>query len=204
MELTPSGPVPVAEGALDADLLAAVRDEVVAYGVRRATAASIAARAGISRVTLYRRGGTIRSLVLDALSQEFEQTLASALAETAAGMPSASARERLVAMCVRAVEVLAGAPLVAALLRHDPELLLPYLVDRLGRSQHAVAAMLGGLIDAGVADGSIRPVDVGLATTVVMQALTPFVVSAEVIRATADDAAVRAELVRLIDGYLRP
>ena len=73
-----------AELSTDDALLAAVRDEVLAYGVRRATATSIAHRAGVSRVTVYRRGGGIRPL-LDALVAEFrnavEEVTALVLAE---------------------------------------------------------------------------------------------------------------------------
>lgn len=59
----------------EALVLAAVREEVMAYGVRRATATSIARRAGVSRVTVYRVGGTINDLVMSALVSEFRQLL---------------------------------------------------------------------------------------------------------------------------------
>ena len=76
-----------AELSTDDALLAAVRDEVLAYGVRRATATSIAHRAGVSRVTVYRRGGGIRQL-LDALVAEFRN----AVEEVTALVPRSSRR----------------------------------------------------------------------------------------------------------------
>ena len=79
------------ESTTDQDLLAAVREEVLAYGVRRATATSIAARAGVSRMTVYRRGGGVKQLVLDALSREFETQIA----EVVSGARGETVRETL-------------------------------------------------------------------------------------------------------------
>ena len=185
---------------LDETLVAAVVAEVRDYGVRRATAASIAARAGVSRVTLYRRGGTVRSLVLDALSAEFAGVLGAAAASTT----GTDGRQRLIDQCLRSVDVLSDDPLVQALLHHDPDLLLPYLVDRPGQSQRTALDLLTAGISVGQADGSIRPVDTHLAATTILHLLTPFVVSARVVAAQADPAAVRAELELMLDGYLRP
>ena len=185
---------------LDDALVAAVTAEVRDYGVRRATASSIAARAGVSRVTLYRRGGTVRSLILDALSAEFARVLREAMAAT----NGSTGRQRLVDLCLRSVDVLAHDPLVEALLRHDPELLLPYLVDRPGRSQQAAITAFVGAIAAAQADGSVRALDPQLAATTLLHTLTPFVVSARVIAAQADAPAVRETLARMLDGYLRP
>lgn len=185
---------------LDDDLVAAVVAEVRDYGVRRATASSIATRAGVSRVTLYRRGGSVRSLVLDALSAEFARVLGEAAATTS----GVTARERLVDLCLRAVDVLAHDPLVEALLRHDPELLLPYLVDRPGQSQLNAARLIEAGLAAGHADASIRELDGHVAATTILHALTPFVVSARLVESQADVTAVHTELATMLDGYLRP
>ena len=62
---------------------------------RRATATSIAKRAGVSRMTVYRRGGGVKQLVLDALSREFDTLLRQALVDAAAGS-SATGRLSLI------------------------------------------------------------------------------------------------------------
>ncbi|MBK8755765.1 MAG: TetR/AcrR family transcriptional regulator [Actinomycetales bacterium] len=167
--------------ATDDALLAAVHDEVIDYGVRRATATSIAKRAGVSRMTVYRRGGGVKQLVLDALSREFDTLLRQAFVEATAspggaaargtdapGIPPAlrtasgtdapgipAVRDQLAAAVVVGVRALAGSTLVHALLRHDPELLVPYLVDRHGESQLA----LRPLCDASHRGGHRRPLD---------------------------------------------
>ncbi len=181
-------------------LLAAVRDEVIAYGVRRATATSIAQRAGVSRMTVYRRGGGVKQLVLDALSREFETFLA----QVSSDVQAPHARGRLVAGVVSAIRAASHAPLVGALRRHDPELLLPYLVDRHGRTQQAVLAYTAAMVEAGVADGSVRPVDVRTASYVLLHALQDFVISAEILAATKDLVDLDAEVAHLVDAYLAP
>ena len=190
--------------ATEERLLTAVRDEVIAYGVRRATATSIAQRAGVSRMTVYRRGGGVKQLVLDALSQEFETFLAGVFAAVEQGRPARHARDRLVTGVVEAVRVASHAPLVTALRRHDPELLLPYLVDRHGRTQQAVLAYTEHLVAAGVADGSVRDVDVRTAAHVLLHALQDFVISAEILAGTKDLVDLDGEIAHLVDAYLAP
>ncbi len=188
------------ETAAQDRLLAAVRDEVIAYGVRRATATSIAQRAGVSRMTVYRRGGGVKQLVLDALSLEFETFLA----DVVGGAGAPHARARLVRGVVGAVRAAGQAPLVTALRRHDPELLLPYLVDRHGRTQQAVLAVTTAALEAGLADGSVRPVDVRTAAHVLLHALQDFVISAEILARTDGLVDLEGELAHLVDSYLAP
>ena len=222
--------------ATDDALLAAVHDEVIDYGVRRATATSIAKRAGVSRMTVYRRGGGVKQLVLDALSHEFDTLLRHAFLEatatasaTAGGAGAASSgtdapgippavqtpsamdspgipavRDHLAAAVVVGVRALAGSTLVHALLRHDPELLVPYLVDRHGESQQAFVRYVTPVIAAGIADRSIRAGDPHLLAIVLLHALQGFVVSTDILRRELDAASLDAEVARLVHGYLRP
>ncbi|AXG12712.1 TetR/AcrR family transcriptional regulator [Intrasporangium calvum] len=188
----------------DDALLAAVRDEVLDYGVRRATATSIAHRAGVSRVTVHRRGGTIRQLVLDALVAEFTGTMEDCAARVATEAPPRTGRDTVVEMAVALVDALSEAPLVGALLKHDPDLLLPYLVDRYGRSQLLALDAISAALRAGVADGSVVAPDPDLTARVLLQALTPFVVGMRILTGDHDRAHVLAEVRRLVSSYLAP
>lgn len=192
------------ESSTDEALLAAVRDEVLAYGVRRATATSIAQRAGVSRVTVYRRGGGIKQLLLDALVGEFARAVQDVTARVVDEQAPRTGRESVAAVAVGMIESLSQAPLVAALLEHDPDLLLPYLVDHLGRSQVLMLEALSASIAEGIADGSIRRADPALLAAVLLHALTPFVVGARVVTADHEFSDVLAEVRRLVHAYLAP
>ncbi|MBK6886650.1 MAG: TetR family transcriptional regulator [Tetrasphaera sp.] len=188
--------------ALDPEdpLFSAVREEVLRYGVRRATLSSIARRAGVSRMTVYRRVGGIGQLILDALVAEFTATIARAGATATGG----TARAALVAQILGAIDALAEAPLTVALREHDPELLLPYLVDRHGTNQRHILTILAGGIRAGQADGSIRVGDPDLMALVLLHATQDFVISSRILADSGDPHRVREELALLLDRYLTP
>src|SRR2546421_25722 len=56
-------------------VLDATRDCVLAYGVRRTTVSDVARRAGVSRMSIYRRWPDVRSLVADLMSREWHRVL---------------------------------------------------------------------------------------------------------------------------------
>ena len=105
-------------------------------------------------------------------------------------------RAAVTALAVAMVRKLSQAPLVAALLKHDPEMLLPYLVDRHGRSQQLMIEAMTGAIAAGMEDGSIRDGDPALLSVVLLHALTPFVIGFGVVTAKHDPTEVLAEVRR--------
>jgi AcrR family transcriptional regulator len=113
------------DGVLDA-----ARDCVLAYGVRRTTLTDVARKAGVSRMTLYRRWPDVRTLVADLMTREWVL----AVADLDLTNP--------VAAVVEGVRRLRGHPLWRKIVEADPELLLPYLLDRRGATHEAVLAVL--------------------------------------------------------------
>ncbi len=134
-------------------LLDAARASVMAVGVRRTTMAEVARRAGVSRQTAYRRHPDVASMLSSLMTREFVGVLTAAQA-SARDLPTA--RERAVEAVASGAERLAAEPLFGRILDVDPELLLPYVVQRLGQVQRLMIAALTEDISAGVADGSIR------------------------------------------------
>lgn len=185
---------------MQARLESAAREEVLAYGVRRATATSIARRAGVSRMTVYRHSGGVQQLVLDALFAELSR-LAPTEVSDAAGE---HARESIARSCLAGVRALREAELVDALRRHDPELLLPYVIDHFGRGQELLRDQLAAAIEAGRDDGSVRDIDPELGALTLLLALETFVLSAGAIGELADQRDVDHEIVELVDRYLAP
>ena len=74
------------DGGSDNDaVLDAVRDCVLAVGVRRTTLADVARRAGVSRMTLYRRWPDLRALVGDLMTREWIAVATRAMPDPAPG-----------------------------------------------------------------------------------------------------------------------
>jgi AcrR family transcriptional regulator len=179
----------------DGRLLDAARECVVAVGFRRTTMTDVARRAGVSRMTLYRRFPDLEAVLAALMTREFGRLVATA-AERAEG---ATTRERVVAMVVHGCRSLASDPLFVRLLDVDPELLLPYMTRRLGGVQRiAVAA---GSEALAVDDGSVR-------TDVPPEVLSAGIelITRGFVLASHGELEVDpwAELARAVDGYLRP
>ncbi|GAA2921534.1 TetR/AcrR family transcriptional regulator [Streptomyces erythrogriseus] len=134
-------------------VLDAVRDCVLAVGVRRTTLTDVARRAGVSRMTLYRRWPDVRSLVGDLMTREWIAVATGAMPERG---PDMTARALLTKGLVDAVRDFVTHPLFRKILDVDPELLLPYVLDRRGASQEALLELLAGVLREGHADGSVR------------------------------------------------
>jgi AcrR family transcriptional regulator len=108
----------------DDGLLDAAHACVLAVGVRRTTFSDVGRRAGVSRMTLYRRYPDLEALLSALITREFGRAVEEAHA--AAG-DRPTCRERVVGMTAGAAERLAADPLFRRLLDVDPELLLPYV-----------------------------------------------------------------------------
>jgi AcrR family transcriptional regulator len=176
-------------------LLDAARASVLAVGVRRTTVTDVARRAGVSRMTLYRRYPDLEGILAALMTREFGR-LVSAAAERAVGD---TVRERVVAMVAHGARTLAEDPLFVRLLDVDPELLLPYVTQRLGGMQKmAVAANARVLAER---DGSVRE---DVAPEVLAAAIE--LITRGFVLASHGELAVDPwpELARAIDGYLRP
>ncbi|MFI6493974.1 TetR/AcrR family transcriptional regulator [Streptomyces sp. NPDC050564] len=146
---------PIRHNREDSDpVLDAVRDCVLAVGVRRTTLTDVARRAGVSRMTLYRRWPDVRSLVGDLMTREWVDVATRAMPERRTGT---TARTLIVDGLVAGVEAFRAHPLFRKIIDVDPELLLPYVLDRRGASQEALLGLIVEGVREGHTDGSVRP-----------------------------------------------
>ena len=199
------GVVAIAAGAgiereIPEPILAATRATVLAVGVRRTTLTDVARRAGVSRMTLYRLVPDIATLVLEVMTREFAALLDAAEAGSARRR---TARARIVATTVEVVRRLPDEALFRRVLDVDPELLLPYLTDRIGSTQRIAVARMRRVLAEGVADGSVRRTDLDVLATSLVIAVAPFVISARLLDEVGRDAALD-ELTRMVDAWLAP
>src|SRR4051794_38620345 len=112
-------------------VLDAVRDCVLAVGVRRTTLTDVARRAGVSRMTLYRRWPDVRTLVGDLMTREWVSVAMEAMPRRTEEL---DIRTQLVGGLVDGVRAFRAHPLFVKIVDVDPELLLPYVLDRRGAS----------------------------------------------------------------------
>jgi AcrR family transcriptional regulator len=185
----------------DDALLDAARASIVAVGWRRSTLTDVARRAGVSRMTIYRRWPDMQTLLGDLMTREWS-ALAVPAPEADAG---STARRRLATGVASTVAALRDNELFAKIVDVDPELLLPYLLDRRGRTQDALLALLEDGIGDGRRDGSVRAGDPALMARALLLTAHGFALSAPTMADGDHDlAALDAELAALVDAYLRP
>lgn len=182
-------------------VLDAVGDSVRAVGVRRTTMAEIARRAGLSRSTLYTHFADVDQATAALLTRELVHLLTASVEDDEG---TRSARERLVSRALRLAATVPDDPLIERILELDAQLLVPYLVQRLGSSQRAILDTVTDLVAAGQQDGSIRdgnPSAIAFSTFLVVQS---FVISARIAEAEHGREAAVAELRLILERSLAP
>ncbi|MFE0647011.1 TetR/AcrR family transcriptional regulator [Streptomyces sp. NPDC059534] len=197
---------PIRHNHADADpVLDAARDCVLAVGVRRTTLTDVARRAGVSRMTLYRRWPDVRSLVGDLMTREWIGVAADAMPPSDDERPE---RERIVEGLVAGAAAFRAHPLFHKILDVDPELLLPYILDRRGASQDALLGLLHSALEEGHEDGSVRRVRPDLQARSLLLVVQSFTLSLRTMTDETDpelsEAAFLDELRTLLERTLTP
>ena len=183
----------------DDGYLDAARANILAVGWRRTTLTDVAKRAGVSRMTMYRRWPDMPSLLADLLVREWGALVDSTLVETA----SARGKSSIADAVVRTVAALRGNALFRRIVEVDPELLLPYLLERRGRNQDHLLELLTAAIAAGQAEDRVRAGDPHLLAGTLLLAVQGFVISHATMSDTPTDELDR-ELGTLVERYLLP
>lgn len=114
----------LAEDPVRERIIQAALEQFQVIGLRRTTVGDVARRAGVGRVTVYRRVGHKRELVVGAIQSEMTRLMDSVRDAIA---PFESPEDRLVEAFVVSVEGVRAHPLLQRLLETEPEDLLPYL-----------------------------------------------------------------------------
>ncbi len=194
--LATAGPLP---GSVEDRILEGAARCFTDVGVRKTTVAEIAAAAGITKPTFYRRF-TDKSDVVEALVRRETDDLARRMRDAG---PGHTASDDLLAAFRTAARWLTRHPFVRKSLDLEPELLMPHLNQPEGPVLSTGHAVFAEIVARGSASGEFRPVDPAAVAEVCWRlvlsfALTPLPDSAagngrtdELIRATLLDG-VRA------------
>ena len=187
---------------IDAAILDAAAECVLAFGVRRTSLTAVARRASVSRPTVYRRWPDLTALVADVMTRQWTAAFAAAVPDRS---DFATAREFAVTAIVAVVRALRVHPLLVKIIDVDPELLQPYIFDRLGTGQRRALEFLTVQVADGQADGSVRSGEPATLALTVLLAAQSFVFCGRVAAGgRGGPDAADAELAVLVDSYLCP
>ena len=164
--------------------LDAARACILDVGWRRTTLTEVARRAGVSRMTIYRAWSDMPTLLGDLMTREWGQVVA-------AQPPGEPTPDDLAHVLLATVRALRDNELFVRIIELDPELLLPYLLARRGRSQEAIAALLEARIAEGQAGGAVRSGNPTTLARGLLLAAHGFVLSAQTM---VDDTVTEADL----------
>ena len=181
-------------------VLDAARATVLDFGFRRATLTEVARRAGLSRMTVYRRYSDGNELMRALMSREFGQVLIEA--QTRAGALE-DPLDRVVSGVTGTLGMLMEHPLMLRLLELEPEMLLPYLTDRVGVFQTEGRRALAAWIAQAQAVGAIREGEPEMLAETIELAARGLVIATRTLSEPERQAAL-GELRHMIESYLRP
>ncbi|MDP3969012.1 MAG: TetR/AcrR family transcriptional regulator [Nocardioides sp.] len=182
-------------------LLDAAREAVLTVGWKRTTLSDVARRAEVSRMTVYRTYPDMTTLFGDLMTREWGQVVTTVTARAGAD-PAADPADQVADVLVGVVAALRKDALLRRVVDVDPELLLPYLIDRRGRSQQAVVDLLAERIAAAQERGARAGEPTRLARSLAL-ATQGFLLSASTM--TDDEVSLEdldAELRELVRRYL--
>ena len=156
-------------------------------GWRRTTLTEVARRAGVSRMTIYRTWADMPTLLGDLMTREW----AGVVTDQVAAEGDKPAIERIVDGIVGTVRTLRRNELFVRIVELDPELILPYLFSRRGRSQDLILAITAEAIAEGQKAKEIRKGNPVAIARALLLATHGFVLS---VHTMVDDEATEQEL----------
>ena len=186
-----------ARDSLDARIIDAAADCVIAFGVDRVTLAEIARRAGVSRPTVYRRWPDTQAILAALLTAR----ITNSLNEVAV---AGTDREAIVKRMVGMAERLRDDEVIMSVLSSAPALAMVYISQRMGTSQQILLEVLAGALAAAQTDGSVRPGDPRQLAAMCLLIVQSAIQSAQMVAPVLDVAALDIELAHSLNGYLKP
>lgn len=122
-------------------LLDAAYEQFRRMGVRRSTMEDVARRAGVSRITAYRRFATKDRLVEQVVRREFRRYFDQFLVDI---QRAATVGDRVVLGFVSALQAIRRNPLIGGLMDAEPDMLIPSMISDGGRTLATVQRFVAG------------------------------------------------------------
>ena len=155
---------------------AAALDQFADFGIRRSTIDDVARRAGVSRVSVFRRVATKQGLVEIVIAREIRRGMTELDAAWERGQ---TLEERLVLGLCFGVRYVSGHPLFDRLLRSEPEFLLPLLTVDGAPVLALYRSLIADRLRAEIQAGRAAATDVKLAAEVIARLAISLLLTSE-------------------------
>lgn len=195
-----AGPGPGEDELVDR-VVAAALDQFAEYGIRRSTIDDIARRAGVSKMTVFRRFENKQGLIAVVIAREIRRGMDELDRTWEAGR---TLEEGLVEAFVFVGRYVRGHPLFDRLLRSEPEVLLPLITVDGGPALALYRSLIAERLHAEVNAGRAEPPDLDRAAEVIARLAQSLLLTQEGAISLADRDSLTA-LVRIaLLPMLRP
>lgn len=183
-------------------LLDAAYDMFCRMGIRRSTMEDVARRAGVSRITAYRRFVTKDALVEQVVRREFRRYFDQFLVDI---RDARTVADRVVLGFVSSLRAIRGNPLIGGLMVAEPEILIPSMISDSGRTVATVQRFVAGQLRREQRAGNISgTVDVELVAEVMTRLSSSFLVTPSHVVDLDDEEQLRAVARRFLVPMLEP
>ncbi|EGD43275.1 putative protein TPRXL [Nocardioidaceae bacterium Broad-1] len=185
---------PIEDEAVTAKLLDAAAEQFRRIGIRRTTMEEVAKRAGVARITVYRRFANKDALVEQVVRREFRRYFDQFVLDIA---DAADAAERVEIGFASAMRTIRGNPLIGGLLTVETDSLVHSIVGDGGRTVATIARFVAGQLRREQRAGNVpAEVEVDLVAELMVRTSTSFLVTPSEVVDIDDEAQLRA-LARL-------
>ncbi|MEU6132376.1 TetR family transcriptional regulator [Saccharopolyspora sp. NPDC047091] len=172
-----------------ARVLDAAYEQFCRLGLRRSTMEDVARRAGVSRITVYRRFATKDALVEHVVRREFRQYFDRFRTDI---RHARTAADRVVLGFASALRAIRGNPLIGGLMEVEPEVLVPSMLTDGGRTMAVVRRFLAGQLRREQRAGQVpERVDVDVVAELMVRVSASFLVTPSELVDLDDDEQVR-------------
>lgn len=183
-------------------VLEAAYEQFCRTGTRRSTMEDVARRAGVSRITVYRRFTTKDTLVEQVVRREFRRYFDQFRLDIKDARTVADRVELGFASSLRAIR---RNPLIGGLMAVEPDVVVPSLVGDGGRTMATVSRFVAGRLRSEQRAGHVSAdVDVDLVAEMMVRVSTSFLVTPSELIDLDDDEQVRDVARRFLVPMLEP
>lgn len=186
----------------DATVLDAAFDLFCRQGITRTTMDDVARRAGLSRITVYRRVSSKEALVEQVVLREFRRYLDQFVADVSR---ADNVADRVVLGFVSSLRAVRSNPLMAGVITAEPQLLAPSIMGEDGRTLAVVGRFVAGQLRREQVAGHVAAaVDVDLVAELMVRLTMSMLVTPSTLVDLDDDEQLGALARRYLVPMLAP